>query len=353
TWSDREIRTLLTRCFELPLNYARVVKFESDITNCSKDLPEEINISTPPYERYQDSKLPVVSKKLVSNCKPIADLLKKKFGSRKLYRYQIEREKHQDISFKMLNSNISQLVSHLDDIRRIEKGHNELFPFCRKFICLNDNLDPERAEDNAVARAILQDMYESLFPKPSSFELPPEFRNRFLHVSELQAWRKGRNTVRTVVYICLAILIAFTLVNFFHVEKSLSIGSLCCSILHFFGTSTKPYPPFLTMELEVFNKNFHKMKYRNVAQEGARRHLRRKARPKMIVRAYCILFKEALDNVVSYPFKSCLMHLTAVLTCAITEKAFIGARSVENFAYLVFVMWKRQDDRISLLYVSG
>ncbi|PSN30812.1 hypothetical protein C0J52_26045 [Blattella germanica] len=57
TWSDREIRTLLTRCFELPLNYARVVKFESDITNCSKDLPEEINISTPPYERYQDSKL--------------------------------------------------------------------------------------------------------------------------------------------------------------------------------------------------------------------------------------------------------------------------------------------------------
>ena len=88
----------------------------------------------------------------------------------------------------------------------------------RKFICLNDNLDPERSEDNAVAKAILQDMYESLFPKPSSFELPPEFRNRFLHIDELQAWRKTRNTIRTIVYICLAILIAFTLVNFFHIE---------------------------------------------------------------------------------------------------------------------------------------
>ncbi|KAJ4439262.1 hypothetical protein ANN_07382 [Periplaneta americana] len=211
TWSDREIRTLLTRSYELPLSYARVVKFENDIMNCSRDLPQELTnilIPTPPYERYQDSKLPVVSKALISNCKPVADMLLKKFGSRKVYRYQVERDKHQDVSFKMLNSNISQLVSHLDDIRRDPK----------KFICLNDNLDPEREEDNAVARAILQDMYESLFPQPSSFELPPEFRNRFLHMKELQAWRASRNTVRTIVYICLAILIGFTLVNFFHME---------------------------------------------------------------------------------------------------------------------------------------
>lgn len=88
----------------------------------------------------------------------------------------------------------------------------------RKFICLNDNLDPDREEDNAVARAILHDMYESLFPQPSSFELPPEFRNRFLHMTELQAWRTNKNNIRTVVYICLTILITFTLVNFFHVE---------------------------------------------------------------------------------------------------------------------------------------
>jgi hypothetical protein len=39
-----------------------------------------------------------------------------------------------------------------------------------------------------------------------------------LHMTELQAWRANRNAIRTVVYISLAILIAFTLVNFFHME---------------------------------------------------------------------------------------------------------------------------------------
>jgi hypothetical protein len=37
-----------------------VVKFENDIINCSKELSEElssIHVSTPPYERYQDSQL--------------------------------------------------------------------------------------------------------------------------------------------------------------------------------------------------------------------------------------------------------------------------------------------------------
>ncbi|XP_023723250.1 N-acetylglucosamine-1-phosphotransferase subunits alpha/beta isoform X7 [Cryptotermes secundus] len=220
TWSDREIRTLLTRSYDLPLNYARVVKFENDIVNCSKELSEElsnVNVPTPPYERYQDSNLPVVSKTLVSNCKPVVDMLVKKFGDRKMYRYQVERDKHQDVSFKMLSSNITQLVSHLDDVRRDPK----------KFICLNDNLDPKREEDNAVARAILHDMYESLFPQPSSFELPPEFRNRFLHMTELEAWRTNKNTIRTVVYICLTILITFTLVNFFHVECRWLQRKLC------------------------------------------------------------------------------------------------------------------------------
>jgi hypothetical protein len=48
-------------------------------------------------------------------------MLMKKYGNKKMYQYQVERDKHQDVSFKMLNSNISQLVSHLDDIRRDPK----------------------------------------------------------------------------------------------------------------------------------------------------------------------------------------------------------------------------------------
>ena len=38
------------------------------------------------------------------------------------------------------------------------------------------------------AKLILLDFYESLFPIPSQFELPPEYRNRFLNVDDLNKW---------------------------------------------------------------------------------------------------------------------------------------------------------------------
>ena len=37
-------------------------------------------------------------------------------------------------------------------------------------------------------KALVRDFLESMFPKPSQFELPPEYRNRFLHVDELNEW---------------------------------------------------------------------------------------------------------------------------------------------------------------------
>ena len=35
---------------------------------------------------------------------------------------------------------------------------------------------------------ILLDFYESLYPTPSQFELSPQYRNRFLHMAELNEW---------------------------------------------------------------------------------------------------------------------------------------------------------------------
>lgn len=64
---------------------------------------------------------PVVSKQLISNCKPVASLLKEKFGTIKKYKYEIVKDKYQDVSFKMLNSNLSQLISYLDDVRKQPK----------------------------------------------------------------------------------------------------------------------------------------------------------------------------------------------------------------------------------------
>lgn len=87
----------------------------------------------------------------------------------------------------------------------------------RKFICLNSNLDP-RSKDNDLIHALVQDTYESLFPVPSSFELPLNYRNRFLYVDELLAWRKWRDLIRALIYACLASLIFLTLINFFSTE---------------------------------------------------------------------------------------------------------------------------------------
>ncbi|XP_068087207.1 N-acetylglucosamine-1-phosphotransferase subunits alpha/beta [Anabrus simplex] len=208
TWSDREIRTLLTRAYELPLSYHRVIQFEEEVCNCSRNSPSMSVVATPPYERYQDSKLPVVSKELILNCEPISSILKEKFAQSRKYKTEVVKEKYQDVTFKMLNSNLSQLITLLDDVRKEPK----------KFICLNDNLDPSREKDNVIARAVLQDFYEALFPLPSSFELPAEYRNRFLHLSELQEWRTSRGMLRNAVYVCLALLIIFTVLNFFQVE---------------------------------------------------------------------------------------------------------------------------------------
>ena len=73
SWSDREIRTLLTRIYSLPLMAITVFEFEELITKCASnatlvaDLPQPILSSYPPFERYYDSKLPaVVTKELVT-----------------------------------------------------------------------------------------------------------------------------------------------------------------------------------------------------------------------------------------------------------------------------------------------
>lgn len=67
------------------------------------------------------------------------------------------------------------------------KYFNSVILFSRKFVCLNDNIDHNH-KDAQTVKAVLRDFYESMFPIPSQFELPREYRNRFLHMHELQEW---------------------------------------------------------------------------------------------------------------------------------------------------------------------
>jgi UDP-N-acetylglucosamine-lysosomal-enzyme len=87
----------------------------------------------------------------------------------------------------MVGNNATNVEKALDGIR--EKR--------QKFVCLNDNMnhsDPNSLQVLFCCGSIvifvkvvkvLKDFYESLYPLPSSFELPSGTVNEFLHLDEI------------------------------------------------------------------------------------------------------------------------------------------------------------------------
>lgn len=57
TWSDRELRTVLSRLYDLPLQRSSVLSLETALLFCARNFHYQQSISTPPYERYIDSRL--------------------------------------------------------------------------------------------------------------------------------------------------------------------------------------------------------------------------------------------------------------------------------------------------------
>ncbi|CAK6950029.1 N-acetylglucosamine-1-phosphotransferase subunits alpha/beta [Scomber scombrus] len=203
--SDREIRTLATRIHELPLSLQDLTSLEQMLINCSKTLPTnltQLHLVNPTQEAYYDPSMPPVTKGLVLHCKPITERIHKAFKDQNKYKFEIMGE--EEIAFKMVRTNVSHVVGQLDDIRKNP----------RKFICLNDNIDHSH-KDAATVKAVLRDFYESMFPLPSQFELPREYRNRFLHMEELQDWRVYRDKLKFWTHCVLVTLVVFTVMSFF------------------------------------------------------------------------------------------------------------------------------------------
>lgn len=207
TWSDREIRTVLTNLHDLPLEYSNVQKMESLLLDCDKNFTHVNSISTPPYERYADSVLPTIMKELVAGCAPLVEMLKKM--SKMKHVNLFETIKEDDYAFKMIQNNVSVVLAQMDELRKEPK----------KFICLNDNIN-HSDKDVEMVKAVVRDLYESLFPTPSRFELPPEYRNRFSYVRDLCVWQRQRNIIHAIVCVCFAFLLAFTLVALCHTWKN-------------------------------------------------------------------------------------------------------------------------------------
>lgn len=203
--SDREIRTLATRIHELPLSLQDLTGLEQMLINCSKTLPTnltQLHLVNPTQEAYYDPSMPPVTKGLILYCKAITERIQKAFRDQNKYKFEIMGE--EEIAFKMVRTNVSHVVGQLDDIRKNP----------RKFICLNDNIDHSH-KDAATVKAVLRDFYESMFPLPSQFELPREYRNRFLHMEELQEWRVYRDKLKFWTHCVLVTLVIFTVMSFF------------------------------------------------------------------------------------------------------------------------------------------
>ncbi|XP_055534964.1 N-acetylglucosamine-1-phosphotransferase subunits alpha/beta [Wyeomyia smithii] len=211
TWSDREIRTLLAKIYSLPLDWSAVRYFEEVVTNCSllqnnflplEHQPEQRLIHpTLVYERYEDSTIPTVTKGLVLGCHELTDMMRANFGQVPLYRFHINQKTGIFSNFKMLTSNITQVVDALDELRKSPK----------KFNCINDNLAEENAEENQLISALLEDFYLSLFPARSQFELENNYRNRFQYHSDYKAWLARKTLLRNAVYaVCLLVFVVCT-----------------------------------------------------------------------------------------------------------------------------------------------
>ncbi|KAF6035763.1 GNPTAB [Bugula neritina] len=204
--SDRELRTMATRIFDSPLDLQSLTLLEQHIINCSQHLNVEDTMLSPAVslspERYYEPKMPQVTLPLLKNCGPILKLIKSKVQPKPKYRYEVVGD--QDINFKMIGTNLSHVVGQLDDLRRHPK----------KFMCLNDNIDHSNSEAMQV-KALLADFYESMFPIKSQFELPPDYRNRFLHVNELREWKRIRDYMKLFVEMLLAVLILYTIYSFY------------------------------------------------------------------------------------------------------------------------------------------
>ena len=65
------------------------------------------------YERYYDSKLPVVSEYLIANCPPLINFLQRSLKDEPSYKHKIIENADDFVAFRRITSNISQVVRYL------------------------------------------------------------------------------------------------------------------------------------------------------------------------------------------------------------------------------------------------
>lgn len=215
--SDRELRTLATRLYTLPLDLNDLNSLEQTLLKCANESIPETNTSDPNHHTI----LPSVSEQFLQSCDPLIQMLNESYKG--VTKYKFETLGDDNVAFHMIRDNASAVLQQLDALRGKKK----------KFVCLNDNIDHAK-KDAELIKALLVDFYQSLFPIPSQFELPPEYRNRFLRISELKEWMKEREVVRFWTNILIAILILVAIFTIFP-ELFFYLVELLCPLRRLFS----------------------------------------------------------------------------------------------------------------------
>ena len=142
-WSTSEVHTALTRLRSLPLSPDDVKNFTVTLRDCSGGLAPE-----------------VFSREAVLGCRPIADELCRRLGSRPLSRYRLGSRS--DWITRRVPPHPARAAQLLDSVRRAPP----------KFTVLNNMFAGATADSVRQVSRLLKDLLEALFPRPSRFERP-------------------------------------------------------------------------------------------------------------------------------------------------------------------------------------
>jgi hypothetical protein len=124
----------------------------------------------------------------VANCSLVGTGLKTYFLDWTLYKPSHTIGLENNVAFEMIGDNLTVTLGQLNSVRARRS----------KFICINDNM----ANPSKELELVLQQFFESFFPIPSQFELPPDVRNPTVYYDEYLSMRRAGQIphAKTVFY---------------------------------------------------------------------------------------------------------------------------------------------------------
>jgi len=152
------------------------------------------NSTVPPKKSYTpDEEFPVITKEYLQNCDAANRKIEMHYSKMKKNKFEIVDT--DEVAFVMVGTNSTDVLRAIDGIRSRRQ----------KFVCLNDNMNHSNPHSVEVVQ-VLKDLYESILPHPSSFELPSNKSNRYLHLDDYLKVKEDIQVRKKIIYILLGIL---------------------------------------------------------------------------------------------------------------------------------------------------